>query len=291
MREHDFMQSEPERIRELEAQLAGADAVVVGAGAGLSAAAGMTYSGRRFQAAFPDFIEKYHFSDMYSGGFYPFPTQEEYWAYWSRYIWINRYRDPPGQVYRKLLELLSGKEYFVLTTNVDHCFQKAGFGKQRLFYTQGDYGLFQCSAACHSETYGNEAVIRAMVCRQENGKIPSALIPRCPLCGEPMRVNLRCDDTFVQDAGWYRASGRYQDFIRRYSGTRILFWELGVGGNTPGIIKYPFRQMTARNPQAIYACINLEAESVPAEISARSICILGDIGRILPLLRKRSAEI
>ena len=274
------------------------DAVVIGAGAGLSASAGMIYTGERFEKYFADFRGKYGFRDMYSGGFYPYDTLEEYWAYWSRYIWINRYMDPPGPVYENLYRLVKDKDYFVLTTNVDHCFQKAGFDKRRLFYTQGDYGLFQCSRPCHQATYDNGETVRRMVLaqgyvtgadgdlslpegRRPEMMIPSELIPRCPECGAPMSMNLRADDTFVQDAGWRQAAGRYERFLREHEGKRILFLELGVGMNTPGIIKYPFWQMTYRNPKAVYACINYREAYAPEEIAGRSVCIDGDIGNVL----------
>lgn len=217
-----------------------ADAVVIGAGAGLSASAGFTYSGERFEKYFGDFIEKYHIRDMYSGGFYPYSTLEEYWAWWSRHIYYNRYVDAPRPVYLALHELVRDKDYFVLTTNVDHQFQKAGFDKKRLFYTQGDYGLWQCSRACHQKTYNNEETVRKMISEQCDMKIPAELIPKCPVCGAPMTMNLRQDALFVQDEGWYAAAERYNDFIRRHKELHILFLELGVGGNTPVIIKYPF---------------------------------------------------
>lgn len=258
-----------------------ADALIIGAGAGLSTSAGFTYTGKRFEDNFSDFIEKYGFSDMYSGGFYPFEGLEGHWAYWSRYVFINRYKDSDNGTYKRLFELVKDKDYFVLTTNVDHQFQKAGFDKHRLFYTQGDYGLFQCSEPCHNATYDNEKVIREMVTQQADMKIPSELIPYCPVCGKPMTMNLRADDSFVQDEGWYQASERYTDFIRRHKGLKVLFLELGVGMNTPGIIKYPFWRMTAENPDAVYACINQGEAYVPGEIAGRSVCINGDIGEVL----------
>lgn len=239
------------------------------------------YTGERFETYFSDFAAKYDFHDMYSGGFYPFSTLEEYWAYWSRYVFVNRYMDAPKPVYTDLFELVAEKDYFVITTNVDHCFQKAGFNKKRLFYTQGDYGLFQCSEPCCQETYDNEALIREMIARQDNRKIPTELLPVCPHCGKPMTMNLRCDDTFVQDEGWHLAAERYENFLRTRAGCRILFLELGVGYNTPGIIKYPFWRMTAQNPRAVYACINQGEAYAPREIAQRSIGIDGDIGETL----------
>lgn len=271
-------------IERLKEKLLSAEAVVIGAGAGLSTAAGFTYSGERFDKYFPDFSEKYGFSDMYSGGFYPFETPEEYWAFWSRNIYCNRYEEAYNSLYKRLYSLVKDKNYFVLTTNVDHQFQKAGFDKSRLFYTQGDYGLFQCSVPCHRKTYDNEEVIRRMLEEQKNMCIPSELVPVCPECGKPMTVNLRCDNTFVQDEGWYRASERYSDFIRRYSDSDVLFLELGVGFNTPAIIKYPFWQMTAKNTNAIYACINYGEAICPDEIGSRAICLNMDISKAVELL-------
>lgn len=260
----------------------------MGAGAGLSVSAGFSYDGERFERYFSDFREKYGICDMYSGGFYPYDSLEEYWAWWSRHILVNRYDVPVGKPYELLRRILKDKDYFVLTTNVDHQFQRAGFDKGRLFYTQGDYGLWQCSRACHDKTYDNEKEVREMAATQRDLRVPSALVPRCPVCGAPMTMNLRCDDSFVQDEGWYAASGRYGDFIRRHSKGHILFLELGVGANTPGIIKYPFWQMTAQNPRAVYACVNLGEAVAPKEIAERSVCINGDIGEALTALGGRA---
>ena len=270
-----------EPIERLKAVLQDCDAVVIGAGSGLSTAAGFTYTGERFEKYFSDFAAKYGIRDMYSGGFYPFATPEEHWAYWSRYIWVNRYMDAPKPVYKDLLALVRDKDYFVITTNVDHCFQKAGFDKKRLFYTQGDYGLFQCSEPCCQETFDNEAVIREMMERQKDMKIPTELLPVCPHCGKPLTMNLRSDNNFVEDEGWHRAAERYENFLRTREGGRILFLELGVGYNTPVIIKYPFWQMTAKNPSATYACINQGQAMCPREIQQQAICIDADIGCIL----------
>ena len=284
------MKSYSESMERLKAALQDCDAVVIGAGAGLSTAAGFTYNGKRFEKYFSDFAAKYGIKDMYSGGFYPFPTQEEFWAYWSRYIYSNRYTDAPKPVYENLLQLVQDKDYFVITTNVDHCFQKAGFDKMRLFYTQGDYGLFQCSEPCCQETFDNESVIREMVTRQENMKIPTELLPTCPHCGKPMTMNLRCDDTFVEDDGWHRAAERYENFLRTRAGGKILFLEFGVGYNTPIIIKYPFWQMTAKNPNATYVCINQGQAACPQEIERQSVCIHADIGQILQSLSDAAIE-
>ena len=280
-----------EAIEQLKQIISEAKTVVIGAGSGLSTSAGFTYSGERFEKYFSDFVVKYGFQDMYSGGFAPFASLEERWAYWSRYIMINRYIDPPKPVYNNLLSLVQNKDYFVLTTNVDHCFQKAGFNKDRLFYTQGDYGLFQCSEPCHHKTYDNEKQIRAMWEFRSEMKIPPELVPHCPVCGKPMSMNLRADDTFVTDEGWSKAANQYETFLQsrniisgsgQQEGTgNVLFLELGVGRNTPGIIKYPFWQMTAKNPNAQYVCINFGEAFAPYEIEKRSLCINDDIGGVL----------
>lgn len=287
-----------EEITKFHEILDSAECVVVGAGAGLSASAGFSYSGGRFKKYFSDFKAKYHFHDMYSGGFADFGSLEENWAYWSRYIYINRYMNAPVPVYEKLFELVRGKDYFVITTNVDHCFQKAGFDKKRLFYTQGDYGLFQCCVPCHKKTYDNEEIVKKMLVSQgfefkdsENKKdgglifpenplkmeIPSELVPHCPVCGKPMSMNLRCDETFIEDDGWHEAARRYQDFLEKHKNAKTLFLELGVGENTPGIIKYPFWNFVHKNKDAFYAAVNMEETEVPAEIKARSVLIKGDI--------------
>ena len=286
------------RIQKLKEAIKAADAVVIGAGAGLSTSAGFVYTGERFYQYFGDFAAKYGFLDMYSGGFYPFDSLEEHWAYWSRYIYINRYMNAPKPVYEDLLKLVEEKDYFVLTTNVDHCFQKAGFDKHRLFYTQGDYGLWQCSKPCHEATYDNKDTVRKMVeaqgfCIDPDGtltipegislqmKVPSDLIPHCPKCGAPMTMNLRADNTFVEDEGWHKAASRYDDFIRRHRDMKTVYLELGVGYNTPGIIKYNFWQRTAENPQATYVCMNFRDAACPTELENQGICIQEDIGESL----------
>lgn len=273
----------------MHAALQECEAVVIGAGSGLSTAAGYTYTGERFQKFFADFAEKYGIRDMYSGGFYPFPTQEEFWGYWSRYIFINRYMDAPKPVYEKLLRLVADKDYFIITTNVDHCFQKAGFAKKRLFYMQGDYGLFQCSEPCCRKTYDNEISIRKMLEDQKDMRVSAELIPYCPICGKPMTMNLHCDATFVQDDGWYRALQRYKEFLEQHKGLRVLFLELGVGMNTPAIIKFPFWNLANEWEHGAYACINLGEAYAPEEIEAKSICINEDIGGALQKLIDRGS--
>ncbi len=274
-----------DEIKKLKKAIEEADVIVIGAGAGLSTSAGFVYNGERFEKHFSEFGKKYGFHDMYSGGFYPYDTPEEMWAYWSKFIFVNRYMDAPKPVYENLLSLVKDKDYFVITTNVDHCFQKAGFDKERLFYTQGDYGLFQCSEPCSDDTYENEEMIRNMVEQQKDMRIPTDLIPKCPKCGKPLTMNLRSDDKFVEDKGWRKAAERYRDFLTGHDG-KILYLELGVGYNTPSIIKYPFWQMTADNPHATYACVNFGEAVCPKDIRGQSICIDGDIGTVIDELRK-----
>ena len=287
-----------ERLRDA---LKASETVVVGAGAGLSTSAGYTYTGERFVRYFGDFQKKYHFNDMYSGGFYPYGSPEEHWAYWSRYIHINRYMNPPKPVYEDLLALVKDKDYFVITTNVDHCFQRSGFDKRRLFYTQGDYGLWQCSRPCHRATYDNREAVRKMVEAQgwiadaqgaltiPDGvtlkmAVPSELVPHCPRCGRPMSMNLRADDTFVEDEGWHMHAMLYHNFLEQHRESRTLFLDLGIGANTPTIVKVPFMRMTQEWPDAAYACVNYGEAFTPEEILDRSICINDDIGNTLQRL-------
>ena len=291
-----------EGIAKLKDTLTSAECILIGAGAGLSAAAGYDYAGTRFLKYFSDFHERFGIEDIYSGGFYPFQSREMFWAWWSRSIYINRYAPmPESDVYPNLLRLAAGRDYFVLTTNVDHAFQRTGFDKERLFYTQGDYGLFQSSkpaGASAGRTYDNEESIRAMLAAQgfafaEDGElflpesgvprmaIPTDLIPYCSDDGAEMTTNLRADERFVEDAGWHAAAARYEDWLARSEGRRMLLLELGVGANTPGIIKYPFWRMTAARADVTFVSINKGMAYVPDAIGARSIMIDGDIADVL----------
>ena len=295
-----------ENLSRLSDALRKAGAVMIGAGAGLSTAAGFVYSGERFSRYFSDFGEKYGFTDMYSGGFYPYDAKEEYWAYWSRYIWVNRYMDAPKPVYDDLFALVKGRDYFVLTTNVDHCFQKAGFDKKRLFYTQGDYGLFQCSKPCCKRTWDNETTVRDMVLSQgyvigehndltvPEGKapamrVPTELLPKCPNCGRPLTMNLRADDRFVEDEGWHSAAARYQAWVDAHQHGRVVYLEIGVGWNTPGIIKYNFWNQALNNENALYACLNYNDARLPRELAGRGIGIEGDSARAIAALVRGGA--
>lgn len=285
----------------MKTEIANADAIVIGAGAGLSTAAGLTYSGERFEKYFGDFAAKFGITDIYSGGFYPFPDDETRWAWWARHIYFNRYIDAPKPVYLNLLELVKDKDYFVITTNVDHQFQRAGFDKKRLFYTQGDYGLFQSVNPAIRKTYDNEEwVMQAMEAQgfakdadgiyqiPQSGvsmTIPKALIPKCPDDDSDVTTNLRADDSFVEDEGWQKASAAYSDFIRRHKDLHTLYLEIGVGANTPVIVKYPFWAMTAENPNAVYACLNYDEAFCPKQIEEQSICLDGDADAVLNLIK------
>lgn len=268
-------------------ELKNADAIVIGAGAGLSTSAGLTYSGKRFEENFSEFIQKYGMEDMYSAGFYPFATQEEKWAYWSKHIFYNRYSVGATAVYRELHNLVQDKNYFILTTNVDHQFLLSGFKNERIFATQGDYGLFQCAKGCHKKLYENESEVKAMIAHQKDCKIPQYLVPKCPVCGGEMEVNLRVDGYFVEDDNWHNAADEYSRFLEENQNKKILFLELGVGMNTPGIIKYPFWQMTNQWKNSFYVCINKGQAWAPDELRERSICIDGDIGQILTRLMEK----
>lgn len=277
---HEYL-NYSQQLKNLANHIKECEAIIIGAGSGLSSAAGLTYSGERFNKYFSDFINKYHLTDMYSAGFYPYESLEEYWACWSRHIYYNRYIDAPKDTYQKLLQLVKDKDYFVLTTNVDHQFQKAGFDKKRLFYSQGDYGLWQCSKPCHQKTYDNKEIVEKMLLQQKDLKIPSSLIPYCPKCGAFMTMNLRCDQTFVQDEGWYQGQFRYNDFINKHRDLKIIYLELGVGQNTPVIIKYPFWNYTNSNKKATYVCINYGESFCPDEIKKQAILINGDIDQVI----------
>ena len=295
--------SRDNQIKRLKEEIENADAILIGAGAGLSTSAGFTYTGERFDKYFFDFAKTFGIKDIYSGGFYPFPKKEIFWAWWARHIYFNRYVDVPKPLYKDLFNLVKDKDYFVITTNVDHQFQRAGFDKKRLFYTQGDYGLFQSTNPDCKDTFDNKVWVEKALKAQgfiRNDKnefivpvnkdilmeIPTKLIPKTQE-GDDVTTNLRVDDTFVEDEGWHNASSNYADFIRRHENLHVLFLELGVGANTPVIIKYPFWQMTYDNKKAVYACLNYGEAFCPEKINERSICIDGDIGEILSQLKEK----
>lgn len=254
-----------------------ADYLLIGAGAGLSSAAGLEYIGKRFEDNFQPFILKYKFRDLYSSSFYPFKTEEERWAYWAKHISLNRYETPATQLYMELLKLTKGKEYFIITTNVEHQFHKAGFPAPQIFAVQGDYGYLQCEKACHKKLYYNEGIVAEMIGQTNDCKIPSALVPWCPVCGGKMDVNLRKDNFFVEDNEWNAANKQYNAFIQKTTGEKIVFLELGVGFNTPGIIRYPFEQMTWQNSNAVLIRINKNHPTGPVENENKTISFTEDM--------------
>lgn len=245
-------------IEQAKQLLAEADKIVIGAGAGLSAAAGLTYSGSRFELLFKDYIDRYGMLDMYSAGFYPFKTPEEKWGYWSKHIYHNRYQPGSLPLYQKLYQLVKDKDYFVITTNVDGQFQQAGFDPECFFEVQGNYGEWQCSVPCQQKVYDNETAVREMVQQIQDLKIPTNLVPSCPNCGAPLTMHLRIDETFVEDERWHQASDVYLAFLESIGSQKVVFLELGVGYNTPTIIRYPFEKMTAVLPDAHLIRLNRE---------------------------------
>ena len=283
-RQKRMIDSYEEQIEQAATLLNGAEIILIGAGAGVSTAAGLVYGGERFTSNFGEFIEKYgpmYMTDMYTAGFYPFPTQEAKWGYWSKHSMINRFLPPALPLYRQLYEIVKDRDYFVLTTNVDHQFQKAGFQTERIFATQGDYGNIQCEKGCHLTVYDAEDLFRQMDQARQDCLVPSEMVPKCPVCGGNMTMHLRCDQYFVEDENWHKAAGRYQDFLKSMEQKKGVFLELGVGFNTPTIIKYNFWQQVWRNAGASYICINKGEAYAPEEIQDRSVCINGDIGEVI----------
>lgn len=273
-----------EKIEKLKQEIKNSDYILIGAGAGLSTSAGFLYDGKRFEDNFKDYIKKYGFTDMYSAGFYNFPTLEEYWAYFSLYVYINRFDIEENETYLNLYNIVKDKNYFVITTNVDGRFIDSKFEKDKIFAVQGDFALFQCSKPCRQETFYNEKYIREMIKYKKEMKIPTELIPKCPYCGRNMSMNLRADDTFVQDKNWDEQKSRYEEFLKMSDNSKILFLELGVGFNTPSIIKYNFWRMTLNNKKSVYASINLGECYCASDIEERSICIDYDIAEVLKKL-------
>ncbi|WP_197735975.1 SIR2 family NAD-dependent protein deacylase [Arabiibacter massiliensis] len=275
---------DPERIEAARELIASCDRILVGAGAGLSTAAGLSYSGERFQRNFQPFIRRYGMTDMYSAGFYPFPTEEDRWAYWARHVWVNRHEPPALPLYVQLREALRDKDCFVITTNVDAQFEKAGFPRERLFATQGDYGLNQCARGCHDTLYPNRQLAEKMLASAEGDgtRIPSQLVPRCPVCGGRMNVHLRIDGSFVENADWHAAEERYRAFVAGMREHPTLLLELGVGWNTPVIIRMPFDRLAVALDAPLVR-INYDDARVPKE-TAHAVALQGDIAEIWPLI-------
>ena len=268
------------RLNKAKKAIDEADYIIIGAGAGLSTAAGIDYTGKRFEKYFKDFIEEYGFTDMYSSGFYPFKSQEEKWAYWARHVFANRYDVGKTSVYQKLLKLVEDKEYFVLTTNVEHQFWINGFDDERIFATQGDYGFLQCEKACHDKLYPNREQVFEWVEKTENFRIPSDLVPKCPVCGGEMDLNLRKDNYFVEDDKWHEMNKNYYNFLDNIDG-KFVFLEIGVGFNTPGIIRYPFEQMIYNNSDATLIRLNLDYPQAIPENKDKTISFDENVEEIL----------
>ncbi len=266
-----------EQIQEAAKAITDADYILIGAGAGLSAAAGLTYGGKRFTDLFPEFIEKYGVTDMYSACFYPFPSEEARWGYWSKHVYVNRIQPQALPLYQKVKELVRNKNYFVLTTNADHQFYKAGFGDNHIFATQGDYGLIQCKRGCHAKTYDDIEMMNQMHQARRDCKIPSYMIPRCPVCGGPMEMNLRCDQYFVEAAAWHEAERRFGEFVDVCQDKKTVLLELGIGFNTPTIVRFPFEKLAGNHSNMTLVRLNLDEAIVPESLGKRAIGINADI--------------
>lgn len=258
-----------------------ADKIVIGAGAGLSAAAGLTYSGTRFQVLFKDYIARYGMPDMYSAGFYPFATPEEKWGYWAKHVYHNRYQPDGLALYQDLYQVIKDKDYFVITTNVDSQFVKSGFNPERLFEVQGNYGEWQCSVPCSQTLYDNEDAVLDMVRQTKDLKIPTDLVPHCPRCGAPMAMHLRIDNTFVEDDHWHASQEAYMNFLESIGQQKLVFLELGVGYNTPTIIRYPFERMTAVLPQTYLIRLNRDDTLGMVENADKTLTLTQDMKEVV----------
>ena len=271
-------------IEKARVTLAKAERVLIGAGAGLSTAAGLTYSGGRFRRYFSSFIERYGMTDMYSAGFYPFPTDADRWAYWAHHAWVNCLGVGATSLYRQIFTWVQSRDYFVITTNVDKQFEKAGFESTRLFETQGDYAHIQCAQGCHSKIYENETVFRAIEEDTEWGKrtrvMDEFLLPRCPVCGGRMGMHLRCDNTFIQTNAWYEAKARYDAFVAEMLEKPTVLLELGVGWNTPVWIRMPFERLSVALDIPLVR-MNFGESYVDPSI-LKGVGVDGDIAQLLP---------
>ena len=268
MRMWIYMKNLSERIKEIREAIKDAEYIIIGAGAGLSTAAGLEYGGQRFIDNFSDYISKYQMTDMYTAGFYPFETLEEKWGYWSKHIYINDVGAEGTRLYEKLHELVKDKQYFVITTNVDNQFTKSGFPSNKVYATQGSYNYFQCSKACHDSLYKNTGIIKEMVDNiDEELKIPGDMVPYCPKCGEPLDTNLRKDSYFVEDVYWHKQKEAYQKFLNEAKNHKTVLLEFGVGFNTPAIIRFPFESMTEKMPEWTLVRFNLEYLQVAVKVN------------------------
>lgn len=279
-----------DRLKRTAEVINNTDYILIGGGAGLSDAAGLRYTGRRFTENFGDFIERYGFEDLYTSGFHPFTTQEERWAYWAKHISLNRYDTPAAELYKDLFRLVRGKEYFVITTNVERQFIKAGFPEEKVFAVQGDYGLFQCKCGCHDTLYDNAEQVKAMIANTQDCRVPSDLVPKCPVCGGEMDINLRHSSDFVQDENWYASESQYENFLKASKDKEIVYLELGVGFNTPGIIRIPFEQLCYQNKNAALIRINRDYPEGAKENAARTIAFTEDMTLIIKTLCHKDSE-
>ena len=274
------------RILKAKQAIKQADYIIIGAGSGLSTAAGLLYNGEKFEKDFKEFIEKYHFDNLYSASFYEFKTQEEKWAFFAKMIKLNRYNKKPLKLYQELYEIVRNKEYFVLSTNVDGQFYNSGFDKEKVFEVQGDYEYLQCENACNNKLYNNEKLVERWLRNTKDCKIPSNLVMKCPVCGGNMDMNLRKDANFVQDENWYKASNNYKKFLDRIKNKNMVLLEIGVGFNTPGIIRFPFEQMTANNEQTTLIRINKDYPLPMLEIKSKTISFDEDTNKIIEDLKE-----
>lgn len=280
------MEEYSSRILQAKQAIKQADYIIIGAGSGLSTAAGLLYSGEKFEKDFREFIEKYHFDNLYSASFYEFKTQEEKWAFFAKMIKLNRYNEKPLKLYQELYEIVKNKEYFVLSTNVDGQFYNSGFDKDKIFEVQGDYSYLQCENACHNKLYNNKELVEKWLRNTKNCKIPSDLVMKCPVCGGNMDMNLRKDANFVQDKNWYRQSEKYEDFLSRSKGKNVVLLEIGVGFNTPGIIRFPFERMTAISEKTTLIRINKDYPNPMLEIKNKTISFDEDTNKIIEDLKE-----
>ncbi len=273
------------RINKMKQLLKEADCILIGAGSGLSTAAGLKYSGENFQKNYKEFMQKYHFEDLYSASFYEFKTQEEKWAFFSKMILLNRY-NKPLTLYKELYDIVKDKNYFVITTNVDGQFEISGFDKEKIFAVQGDYKYLQCENACHNKLYDNSEIVKKWTANMKECKIPSEIVMKCPVCGGNMDMNLRKDDKFVQDENWYKQLKAYKDFLKEMKNKNVVLLEIGVGFNTPGIIRFPFEKMTMENSKTRLIRINKDYLKCFLDIEDKTITFNEEVKQILDDLKE-----